>query len=806
MGSGGTDTVFHRQAAALEDFLVHLGARDVVDLRRLADELSARLGQFAEESAAAGVPEVQIAPAQYALATVADRTVRRQASVDLTAWSGLARQHLFDGRDIGQADIARFAEVAGAQGPAFADLAAFLDDCQHRMAERRKLPSQRGGRGGLRAVAATVVLLIVGMAGYVAYLEARFHRQALDAYVTLETDLLRGLSGQSVQVVRTLNALSDDLVHVKAAVTQAPLRGMITLPFADAVGGAQARYQTAVRDTATPLLADAIGLALATEGQGLALYDTIRAHGILTGLTDWEPHFLAGWVSAREEAFELDGFAAHIALILGPVTDLPPPDPLIMEQARGFAAETAEADRAWLEMLRAPDIANLPDWDADDVVPRLAQVAQRRSGAPLQVPGLYTVEGWAAAHDVAAGVAVQKTRDLAAPLFGQDLPRMNDTPDLVLARQQAETIRVWQDWLADLRVIPFDEPETAIIVSGTLSQAQSPLPALLKEVWHQVGGTDRTRPRPLLQEIARTFGPMIQYVEQGRMEEIAALFASVNVALSTRDLDQARGDDAVMSVATRAQSIQSLRAAPRVVALLVEDTLAQISGGNAADTPLARAWVRVQAQCAQSLSGRFPFGDAPPVTPAAVEQMLGPTGAIPLFFRQFAAPNLDMEMSPWRWKTEARFAGLSPDTAAFLEQAMTVSAGMFEGGTLGADVTVTTLAERGTATLSVGGVEVPMQARAAPASLDWPGPAAAQGIALQFEGADPSPALTRTGPWGLLRLLDDLRLRPRDEGRRFLVDMRDATGRLFVELRFDDPVNPVSVRPLMPTLQCPDQL
>ena len=806
MSGQDADNAFRLHAAEFEDFLTHLRAKDMSDPRRLVDEFAVRLRRFSARCEAHGLSSIQVRPANLALAAMADQAVRARGRIDHKVWSGLVRQNLFDGRDMNTQEVAGFAAIAKEQGTEFSDLAAFLDHCLAYLSDVRRLCARPTETKGLGALSLVSVLLIVGMMSYVAYLEVRFHRQALDAYITFEQDLLTQLNGQSSQAVGTLNTLSDDLNHVRAAVTKAPLRGIITLPFADAVGGAQARYQRVVSETASPLLSEAIGLALATEGQGLALYDTLRAHGILTGLTAWEPVFLAGWAATREDAFGLQGFAEHVALIPGPVLDLPSPDPVVMAQAREFAAETAEADRAWLEMLRAPDIVELPVWRADDAVPRLAQVALRRSGAPLEVPGLYTVAGWIVARDVAAGVAVQKTRDLAQPLFGQALPRQNDTPDLVLARQQTETIRVWQEWLADLRVIPFDQPDTAIIVSGTLSQSQSPLPALLLETWIQVGGQDRARPRPLQQEAARAFGPMIQYVEQGRMEEIAALFAAANVALSTRDVNKARGDDAIMNVATRARSIRSLRAAPRVVALLVEDTLAQISGGNAADNPLARAWVQVHAQCQQTLRGRFPFGDGQAMTPVAMAKIFGPTGAIPLFFRQFAAPNLEMDASPWRWDTEARFAGLSPESAVFLEHAMTVDAGLFGDGSFGTSLTVATLAERGQATLSLGGVATPVRANTAPVEMAWPGPSAAEGIALQFEGAPPSEALTRAGAWGFLRLLDDLRLRPRDKGQRFLVDMRDTTGRIFVELRFDNPVNPVSVRPLMQSLQCPAQL
>lgn len=805
MEGGGTIVSHLRtESASLEAFIAALGKQEVRDLPRLADELGLRLRRFAQMVEAKGVPSVQAGPAKLALALLADKRVRALRSVELHAWTALARQALYEGRDMGTDDLRRFQSVAHEQGDDYTDLAAFLD---HILAMLNRRPHGPGkSRAGL-ALVSVFSASVLGMIGYLGWLEYRFHKQVYGAYIAFHDETVARLTGQSTAVVTGLQALSQDRTHVAQAATQAPLQGIITLPFADAVGQADALYKATAGEAVGPLLVDAIGFSLATEGQGLALYDSLRAYGIISGQTAWEPQFLVGWIAEREASYNLDGFAEHVRALTGPVDKLRPIDPLVLEQAQRFAAETSEADRAWLEMLRAPDILALPAWDAADAVPRLDQVAARRSGKPLEVPGLYTLAGWDVARDTAAGVAVTKSRSLALPLFGAALPQENDTPDQVMARLQTETIAAWTAWVADLRVRSFDEPERGIIVSGVLSQQNSPLPMLFTELWNEVGGNDRARPRPYQTEIARAFGPAIQYVEQGRMTEIADLFAAVNVALITRDQNISRGDRAIVSAAERARSVRSLRAAPRLVVVLVEDTLAQISAPEVTfENPLARSWLRVQGVCTTDLVGRYPFGAGQPVTLEALSGLLGPQGLIPAFFNQYAAPNMELDESPWRWKTEARFTGLSPESAEFFERAMAISNALYGDDGLGARFTVAALAERGQASLTLGGQSTPVRANGAPAQLAWPGPNPTAGMALSFGGASASTELARSGSWGMIRLLDTMRLRPRDDGARYLIDMRDTNGRVFVEMVFEDTVNPVSVRPLMDGLACPQEL
>ena len=62
------------------------------------------------------------------------------------------------------------------------------------------------------------------------------------------------------------------------------------------------------------------------------------------------------------------------------------------------------------------------------------------------------------------------------------------------------------------------------------------------------------------------------------------------------------------------------------------------------------------------------------------------------------------------------------------------------------------------------------------------------------------------GPWGLLRFLDGLRLRARDGGQRYLLDVRREETRAYLELAFARAANPAAARGLIAGLACPPAL
>ena len=165
-----------------------------------------------------------------------------------------------------------------------------------------------------------------------------------------------------------------------------------------------------------------------------------------------------------------------------------------------------------------------------------------------------------------------------------------------------------------------------------------------------------------------------------------------------------------------------------------------------------------------------------------------------------------MTDTPWRWKPEARFEGLNPDSAFFLQRATEIGAGLFPNGRPGAVLTLSALAERGRAFVRLGGAGGPVEAATDSLVLAWPGSDPQAGIEVVFNTGAGEARLAQPGYWGLLRLLAPLRLRDRDSGKRFLVDLKAEGSRLFLEILVDTPQNPIALRKLMQGFTCPPVL
>jgi Uncharacterized protein conserved in bacteria len=205
--------------------------------------------------------------------------------------------------------------------------------------------------------------------------------------------------------------------------------------------------------------------------------------------------------------------------------------------------------------------------------------------------------------------------------------------------------------------------------------------------------------------------------------------------------------------------------------------------------------------------GRYPFGPGADAALADVTALFGPQGAITTFLQSAARPFLETGESPWRWKPEARFAGLNLESAVFLERAAAISRGLFnEAGEMRQDFTLSALAERGQTLFAIGGEAAPVRARGETATLSWPGPAPQAGVEVSFHESADAARIQQPGPWGLLRLVDGVRLRLRDDGARVLLDLRTTSGRVFLNMSFTEPVNLISARRLLNDFSCPPAL
>ena len=806
------NTIYNRAAGQVWALLetIEREARD--GEQRLAEGAAALLDRFELLARRGGAPDATLKPARYALALLIDRQARQIPRLRLSTWSVLAGQKLFEGRDITLERIRSFRETARRQGREFDELERFLEQVIDRIDTLRRGPQrQRSGHWGAW-IATSIALFLLAVAGYAGFIEYRFQSRLSAAFETEIVNIGLDRDPKGAELVARMDQLADASERLARAVQKAPFKRTVRLPWFDSETRAQQIYGNEIAARVPRAVADAIEQAIATEGEGLALYDALRAWAVLSGDHNWQPAYVLGWLEDNEDALGLRGLARHAARLTGPDTELLSRDPVLMAQARRFAAETEEPDLAWLELLRADETRALARWNPASEVPDLGDVVLRRSGKPVEtgLPGLFTQAGWTHARDFGVGIAVQRARSVAADVTGQPLPMVNATPDLVLDRLHDNTIAAWKHFLADLRVKPFARRATAIEVSGKLSLPDNPISQLLGKVWVESGGTDRGRSHAQQLRLAREFGAMIQYVEQGRMAEISRLFSTLNVALGAIDLDAQRGSQRLMTWQDTARSIQALKAAPPIVVQIAEDVLAQsaTAQNDEGSNPLTRQWQQlVYPACRSALDGRYPFGDGADANLQGVASLLGPNGQLITFARAAALPLLETDVSPWRWKPEARFAGLKPESAIFFEHAFAVSDALFNpGGQMHLDLTLAALAERGETVFAIGGVGAPVRASGEPAALSWPGPDPAKGLEVAFRDGADSARILHEGSWGLMRLMDGLRLRLRDKGARVLLDLRTSSGRIFLEMGFDRPINPVSARSRIRGFSCPAAL
>jgi type VI protein secretion system component VasK len=769
------------------------------------------LDRFSADLQRAGVLPSTVQPARYALGLLLDQKARANRAVDVALWGAGAHRLIFDGRDMAPATLRDFIRKASDAGADFDGVRVFM---VRRLAElegsRTRFQRNLGaGWTGITLVLITAfVLLVAGWAGFV---EWRFHR-----------DLTRLFDAEALSIGLDRDAVMPDLPQrltklgatadgVARTAEKAPIRLFAGLFGFDAAAHAAAVYDGAVQQHVPGALARAVDASLAVEGESLPLYDTLRAWEILAGRADWSPAYLSGWLGDRAGTLtDLQPLIPHVARLRPPAGALPQPDAELLEQARGFAALAPEAARAFLELQRSSGAAELAPWLPETAVPGLTVVLQRRSGASVDTPiaGLFTQAGWDYARTVGAGLAVQVARTEAARLFDTPPATANDAPDQVMDILQRETLARWKAFLADVQVRPFADPAEAVLVSGRLAAPDSPLSALLPEVWAQVGGLDRNRPHAMQLRIASDFAALIQYSEDGRMEEIAGLFAALNVALGAMDKDEPRGLQRLMSAKARGATLTALRTAPPMVVQIVEDVLAQTSAAQAdpLSNPLTKAWqTEVLTFCKQTTESRYPFAEGADASLAEVAKLLGPGGAIDRFYRTRAEQYIDTSSNPWRWKPDARFAGLDPKSAEFLQRTEAIAAGFatLESGT---GLTLAALAERGKAFVVIGGSGGPVETSLDPLTLVWPGANAEAGAEVRFTTSNGSATLAQPGTWGLFRILDGVRLRERDGGKRYLVDLRSGGARLFMEVQFQTEANPLSRWRLLKGLACPTSL
>lgn len=214
----------------------------------------------------------------------------------------------------------------------------------------------------------------------------------------------------------------------------------------------------------------------------------------------------------------------------------------------------------------------------------------------------------------------------------------------------------------------------------------------------------------------------------------------------------------------------------------LQQVLAGVSGqaGSAVTQAIGGLLARqveesVSRVCRTMTEGHYPFADAvQEISADDFVRLFGEQGVIDAFFRERMAAHVDTSRHPWTYQGGAEIAG-APDLRMF-EQAARIRDVFLAGGAsvptwaitvrvpeMDPGITQMVLDVDGHAMRYAHGPVVPER-------LTWPGPrgGGTASVSVLPRAHDGAGSLVATGPWALLRLLDQAQqIRPADSSRMF---------------------------------------
>jgi type VI secretion system protein ImpL len=521
--------------------------------------------------------------------------------------------------------------------------------------------------------------------------------------------------------------------------------------------------------------------------------------------------------------------------------------------------------------------ADLPEFTAAGAGgPNAVRVFERASGQPLTkgIAGLFSRDGYfkaftpsiakvmpalAAEQQWVLGVAVpsQSLQQAAGSLLGA--AGNTELQTRVQRLYLQEYIKVWDQYLADVRLVRLGGLERSLAVAGLLAAPDSPLAAFLRAAARetQLGaavkaaaaaaagggglslnnqtlrridrakediaavigrtlGAEETKPpgRPLELMVDDHFAALHAMFDgtPPPIDETTRLFNDVFVQLTAIDSAQktktappAAGAGAAAAKAAAARQPEPIKS--MLIALgdagATQGRVAERQGLSAEVKPLAE-------QCARTIAGRYPFalGSRADVLPDDFGQMFGVGGQLDDFFQRKLATLVDVGVTPWAYRPLPD--GTKPPGGAALadfQRAAKIREAFFRAGgkapgfkvdlrVLEMDPGIKELV------LDVDGQALKFSAgNTAAQTLSWPSPRVASQIKLSAGGA---PQVFE-GPWALFRLIGQHEVQASPQPERFSVLLNVDGRRARLEVISASALNPLRLRE-MQAFRCPESL
>ena len=588
---------------------------------------------------------------------------------------------------------------------------------------------------------------------------------------------------------------------------------------------------------------------------------------------DWDAN-LASTLTAEQRAALVQHLDAAVSR--GAPRAPTPMDKTLVANVREMLVAYPLEYRILSRLKRARVGADLPEFTAAGAGgPNAVRVFERASGQPLTrgIPGLFTRDGYfkafnpsiasvapilAAEERWVLGVAapVGSLKESAAGLIGGGYAELQTRVQRLYLQ---EYIKVWDRYIADVRLVRLGALERSLVVAGLIAAPDSPLASYLRAVARetQLGATvaagnaaagggrtaannqtlrklDRAKEdiaavigkatgadpvkasgRPLEMMVDDHFAPLHRMVSgtPAPIDDTMKLFNDVFVQLTAIDAAQktktappaAGGGGGAAAKAAAGMQPEPIKS------MLMALTDAGATQGRVAERQGLSAEIKpVAEQCAKTIAGRYPFalGSRSDALPDDFGQMFGVGGQLDDFFQRKLAAIVDIGVTPWAYRPLPD--GTRPPGGAALadfQRAARIREAFFRGNgkvpgfkvdlrVLEMDPGIKELV------LDVDGQLMKFAAgNTAAQTLTWPSARVASQIKLSLGG---TPQLFE-GPWALFRLIGQHEVQASPQSERFSVLLNVEGRKARIEVISASALNPLRLRE-MQAFRCPESL
>lgn len=580
---------------------------------------------------------------------------------------------------------------------------------------------------------------------------------------------------------------------------------------------------------------------------------------------DWDANLSGTLTPEQREAL---GKHLDAALAAGAPPIAVPMDKTLVANVREMLIAYPLEYRVFSRVKRAGVGSDIPAFTAAAAAgPNAPRVFERASGAPLTqgIPGLFTRDGYYKAFKGAQAKVMKQLADEEKWVLGTDSTGKSAMPaqaareldERIKRLYLGEYIKVWDAYLADVRMIKLAGLDTSLAVAGLLAAPDSPLVSYLRAVARETA-LGASAPKPgaeaaaaeaatkKLQKLGRAkdeltaivgaptadnSGPGGQPIEfivdehfaniqrmvtgtPPPVDEVTKLFGQVLTQLTAIDAAQksktapppAGGSAAVKAAAgTQPEPIKSMLEG-LVEAGDGQSRTAERQGLSAELKPITEA-------CNKTIAGRYPIaqGAKADILPDDFGQMFGAGGLLDDFYARRLATLVDTGATPWAYRPlpdGTRPAGGGAALADF-QRASKIRDAFFRGGGKAPAFKVEMrLLEMDPAlkelTLDIDGTAIKFTPGNTVAQvLTWPSTRVAS--QLKFSAAGGGAPVQFEGPWALFRFIGSFEAQPSPQPERFTLVMTIDGRKARMEVISASALNPLRL-PELRTFRCPESL